>query len=165
MELEGPAEAVLGGAVSLAFISRGHRNTSRGGMSLLPACEHPAGPQPCLLLLFPSLLVPSVALWHQSTYIESLTHSETVGARATPTLTYRKKRCCCSVAESCLTLCRPMGCSLSGTSVHAILQARILEWGAMPFSRGSSPPRDQTCISSIDRGILSHLQHLRVTFC
>ena len=117
MELEGPAEAVLGGAVSLAFISRGHQNTSRGGMSLLPACEHPAGPQPCLLLLFPSLLVPSVALWHQSTYIESLTHSETVGARATPTLTYRKKRCCCSVAESCLTLCNPMDCSMPGSPV------------------------------------------------
>ena len=46
--------------------------------------------------------------------------------------------------QSCPTLCSPMGCSLPGSSVHGILQARILEWVAMPFSRGSSQPRDQT---------------------
>ena len=49
----------------------------------------------------------------------------------------------------CLTLCNPMGCSLPGSSVHRILQARILEWVAIPFSRGSSQPKDQTCISYI----------------
>ena len=48
------------------------------------------------------------------------------------------------VAQSCLTLCNPMDCSLPGSSVHGILQARILEWVAMPFSTGSSQPRDQT---------------------
>ena len=42
------------------------------------------------------------------------------------------------VVQSCLTLCDPMDCSLSGSSVHGILQARILEWVAVPFSRGSS---------------------------
>ena len=41
----------------------------------------------------------------------------------------------------------PMDCSPAGFSVHGILQARILEWVAMPFSRGSSWPRDWTCIS------------------
>ena len=41
-------------------------------------------------------------------------------------------------AQSCLTLCNPMNCSLPGSSVHGILQARILEWIAMPSSRGSS---------------------------
>ena len=41
-----------------------------------------------------------------------------------------------------LTLCDPMHCSLSGSSVHGILQARILEWVAMPSSRGSSQFRD-----------------------
>ena len=46
------------------------------------------------------------------------------------------------VAQSYLTLCDPMNYSLSGSSVHGILQARILEWVAMPFSRGSSQPRD-----------------------
>ena len=48
------------------------------------------------------------------------------------------------VAQSCLTLCNPMDCSLPGSSVHVILQARIPEWVAIPFSRGSSRPRDQT---------------------
>ena len=51
---------------------------------------------------------------------------------------------CCSVAESSLTLCNPMDCSWSGSSVHGILQARILEWVAISFSRGSCQPRDQT---------------------
>jgi len=48
------------------------------------------------------------------------------------------------VAQLCPTLCNPMDCSPSGSSVHGILQARILEWVAIPFSRGSSRPRDQT---------------------
>ena len=61
--------------------------------------------------------------------------------------------------QSCLTLCNPMDCNLPGSSVHRILQARILEWVAMPSSRGSSPPRDRTCISYISyigRWILYH---------
>ena len=49
--------------------------------------------------------------------------------------------------QSCLTLCDPMNCSLPGFSVHGILQAEILEWVAMPSSRDSSQPRDQTHIS------------------
>ena len=44
------------------------------------------------------------------------------------------------VAQSCPILCYPMDCSLSGSSVHGILQARILEWVAIPFSRGPSHP-------------------------
>ena len=51
------------------------------------------------------------------------------------------------VAQSCLTLCDSMDCSLPGSSVHGILQARILEWVAIPFSRGSSQPRDGTQVS------------------
>ena len=46
------------------------------------------------------------------------------------------------VAQLCLTLCDPMDCSLSGSSVHGILQARILEWVAISLSRGASRPRD-----------------------
>ena len=42
------------------------------------------------------------------------------------------------VTQSCLTLCDPLDCKLPGSSVHGILQARILEWVATPFSRGSS---------------------------
>jgi len=46
--------------------------------------------------------------------------------------------------QSYLTLCNPMDCNLSGSSVHGILQARILEWVAMPTSRGSSLTRDES---------------------
>ena len=53
------------------------------------------------------------------------------------------------VAQSCPTLCNPMDCSLPGSSVHGILQARILEWVAISFSRGSSRPRDRTQVSCI----------------
>ena len=53
------------------------------------------------------------------------------------------------VAQSCPTLCNPMDCSLPGFSVHGILQARILEWIAISFSRGSSWPRDRTRVSHI----------------
>ena len=48
------------------------------------------------------------------------------------------------VTQSCSTLCDPMDCGPPGSSVHRILQARILEWVAISFSRGSSQPRDQT---------------------
>ena len=47
---------------------------------------------------------------------------------------------CVLVAQSCLTLCNPMDCSLTGSFVHGILQVRILEWVAIPFSRGSPYP-------------------------
>ena len=53
------------------------------------------------------------------------------------------------VAQSCLTLCNHMDCGPPGCSDHGILQARILEWVAMPSSRGSSWPRDQTYISHV----------------
>ena len=53
------------------------------------------------------------------------------------------------VAQSCPTLCDPMDCSLSGSSVHGIFQARVLEWVAISFSRGSSQPRDRTWVSHI----------------
>ena len=53
------------------------------------------------------------------------------------------------VAQSCPTLWDPMDCSLPGFSVHGIFQARILEWVAISFSRGSSWPRDQTQVSCI----------------
>ena len=51
--------------------------------------------------------------------------------------------------RSCLTHCNPMDSSLPGSSVHGILQAGILEWVAMPSSRGSSQPRDGTHVSYV----------------
>ena len=53
------------------------------------------------------------------------------------------------VAQLCPTLCDPMDCSLSGFSVHGIFQARVLEWIAISFSRGSSWPRNRTQVSRI----------------
>ena len=57
---------------------------------------------------------------------------------------------CCLVAKLCPTVCHPMDRSSPGFSVHGILQARILEWVAIPFSRGSSRPN----VSCIGRWIL-----------
>ena len=64
--------------------------------------------------------------------------------------------------QSCLTLCDPMGCSLPGSFVHGILQARILEWVAISSFKGSSQPRDGTLvsyISCISRQVLYHKPH------
>ena len=54
---------------------------------------------------------------------------------------------CVLVSQSCLTLCNPMNCSLPDSSVHLILQARILEWVAISSARRCSWPRDQTQVS------------------
>ena len=61
----------------------------------------------------------------------------------------KKKKKESEVAQSCLTVCDLMDCSLPGFSFHGILQARILEWVAVSFSRGSSQPRDRTQVSRI----------------
>ena len=53
------------------------------------------------------------------------------------------------VSQLCPTLWDPIDCSLPGSSVCGILQAKILEWAAIPFSRGSSQPRDQSLVSCI----------------
>ena len=61
--------------------------------------------------------------------------------------------------QSCLTLWDPMDCSLPGSSVCGILQTRILEWVAMPSSRGSSQPKDRTqvsYVSCIGKQVLYH---------
>ena len=63
----------------------------------------------------------------------------------------------------CLTHCNPMDGSLPGSSVHGILQARILEWGAISYSKGFSQPSDGTrtsYVSCTGRGILYQLYHL-----
>ena len=52
-----------------------------------------------------------------------------------------------SITQSCPTLCNPVHCALPGSSVHGILQARILEWIAISYSRWSFQPRDWTWVS------------------
>ena len=79
--------------------------------------------------------------------------------------------CCCSVTQSCPTLCDLMNCSPSGSSVHGIFQTKILEWVVISFSKGSSWARDQThvsCIFCICRQILYHWAtryHLSLCCC
>ena len=69
----------------------------------------------------------------------------------------------CVCVLSHVRLCNPVDCSPPSSSVHGIFQARILGWGAISFSRGSSHPRDWThvsCIAWIGRQILYHWCHL-----
>ena len=64
---------------------------------------------------------------------------------------------CAKSLQSCLTLCDPMDYSLPDSSVHGMLQARMLEWVGMPSFRGSTQPRGQTqvsYVSYIDRQVL-----------
>ena len=69
------------------------------------------------------------------------------------------------VAQPCATLCDPMDFSLPGSSVHGIFQARVLEWVAISFSRGSSQPRDRTQVFSIaGRQTLYPLSHQAATY-
>ena len=63
--------------------------------------------------------------------------------------TQSKDGVCVCVSQSHLTLCDPMDYSLPGFSVYAVFQARILEQVTISYSRGSSLPRDQTCISCV----------------
>ena len=64
--------------------------------------------------------------------------------------------CCCSTSHCVQLFCSPMDCSLPGSSVLGIFQARILEWVATSFCRGSSWPRDRNCIFCTGMGILYH---------
>ena len=73
---------------------------------------------------------------------------------ATPSPAHLQDVLFSSVAQSCPAVCNPMGYSPPGSSIHGILQARILEWVAIAFSRGSSWPRDQTHVSCAGGQIL-----------
>ena len=64
-------------------------------------------------------------------------------------VTHNYHVCLHKLLQSCPILCNPMDCSLPGSSVHGILQVRILEWVAKSSPRGSSPPRDGTHVSCI----------------
>ena len=61
----------------------------------------------------------------------------------------------CLVAQLCPTLWDPMDCSPPASSVHGILQARVLEWASMPSSRGSSQPRNHIRVSCITGGLFT----------
>ena len=83
-------------------------------------------------------------LWSNITVMET-----TASISWAPTLEYALYTVKYKVSQPCPALCSPMDCSLPGFSVHGILQARILEWVDVSFSRGFSHPREQTQISHI----------------
>ena len=74
-------------------------------------------------------------------------HTTVLHRALTGFLNYTKAAATALVTQWCLILCDPMDYSLPGSSVHRILQARILDWVSIPFSRGSSQPRDGTWVS------------------
>ena len=74
---------------------------------------------------------------------------EKIWGQSEEAYTDKQLSCNVSVTQLCQTLCNHMDCSPSGSSVHGILQARTLEWVAIPFSRGSSQPRDWNWLSCI----------------
>ena len=106
------------------------------------ACQHasiPAWPlsHVCInCLALQALDFAILKIYYASNYINSLFAVTVVKVKM-------------SVAQLFLTLCDPVDCSPPGSSVHGILQARILEWVAIPFSRGSSWPRNRTQVSHI----------------
>ena len=67
---------------------------------------------------------------------------------------FKNSTCTLSGVSHVRLFCDPMDCSPPGSSVHGILQAGILEWVAVSYSRGSSRPRDRTCVSCVGRQIL-----------
>ena len=77
----------------------------------------------------------------------------------TPCIRFLGCSCRCLAAQMFPTLCRPMDCSPPGSSVHGILQARILEWLAIPFSRGIFPTQGSNPGLSHGRQILYCLSH------
>ena len=86
-------------------------------------------------------------------------HPEQVPKAVLKVTRFNLHRCVCLVTQSCLTLCDPLNCSLPGFSVHGILQTRIMEWVAMPSSRGSSHPRHRTQVSCIAGRFFYRLSH------
>ena len=88
-------------------------------------------------IFWPMILKFFYDMWNISTFIWVNKHNSSF------------YRVCVLVAQSCLTLCNPMDCSLPGSSVHGILQAKILEPVAISDSRGSSRLRDRTWVFCI----------------
>ena len=96
------------------------------------------------LLPFKSILWRCLVLPLSCLYL-CISHSEVNSF----TLKWKERKKESEVAQSCPTLCNPVDCSPEGSSVHGILQARILEWVAISFSRGSSRLRVWTQVSCI----------------
>ena len=124
--------------------------TVRKWLLLYSACRNPAAPVPIEVHL-------SVSNKIIDTFIYWLSNS--ISRSISPRYRSVCKCACMLLPQPCLTLCDPMDCRvLLGSSIHGILQARILEWVAMSSSRGSSEPRDWThgsCVFCITGGFFT----------
>ena len=111
---------------------------------------HELDPHKVRLILYPDGVD---TLWKQDPLSGSKKYTPSWGGEAEGRFKGNWKQCRTAgeseVSQSCQTLCNPMDCSLSGSSVYGIFQARVLEWIAISFSRGSSRPRNQTQVSCI----------------
>ena len=93
-------------------------------------------------------LAPCLCLPHTYCLAGQYHRADTRPQKASPT-THQLGKVKVLVTQLCLTLCSPMDCGPPVSSVHGILPARILEWVAMPSYRGSSRPRNRTCVSYV----------------
>ena len=106
----------------------------------------PVGISNCLLYpIVKKDLIPNKNKYKLSTYYVSKPELSTVRE----TVRYLFKLCACLVTQSCPALCNPLDCSPAGSSIQGISQAKIQEWVAISYSRGSSRTRDQTHVSYI----------------
>ena len=106
------------------------------------------------LSILKKISAKNVPLWRKEVWVNGLTGFSGTLSSCTPFVenVYFLIDCCsvlCLVAQSCLTLCDPVDYSPPDSFVHGNSPARILEWIAIPTSRGSSQPWDQTQVSSI----------------
>ena len=108
---------------------------------------------------YPALQADSILLSHLGSPIRIMTLPQNISSLGySPKYIYIERYFCCYclATKSCLTLCNPMDCSLLGSSVLGIIQARILEGAASSFSRESSRLWVQTRVSFIGRRFLYH---------
>ena len=103
---------------------------------------------------------PELGSWMQLVFYLYFVSRWSHSVLLTTNIIYSLMCSCAQPLQPCLTLCYPMDCRLPGSSVHGILQTRILEWVAMPSSRGSYQPKDWTCISCINKWIFYPLIQL-----
>ena len=114
------------------------------------------------ILFLASWRLPSYVAERESSSVSSSSKGTGPIMGAPPSrfhLNLKKRKKENEVAQSCPTLCDPMDCSLPGSPVHGIFQARIPEWVAISFSRGSSRLRDGTWVSRIVGRCFYRLSH------
>ena len=117
-----------------------------GISSVTQSCPSLCDPVDCSTPVFPvHHQLPELTQTHVHLVSDAIQPSHPLSSSSPPACT----GCGGLVNKSCLTLATPMDYSLPGSSIHGIVQARILEWVAISFSGGSSRPRDQNQISCI----------------